>query len=132
MRQILLARAFPKLSIEERLSKVGELFDSIATLDRLCLASGGHVRNLLRFIRDCCKKADLPFSRELVDQVISLQLSELTRAIEFDEWELLREVDRTKTVRGEEEYQRLLRSLFVFEYRNTGVAKGGNLFLKVI
>ncbi|MBT9315299.1 P-loop NTPase family protein [Leptothoe spongobia] len=120
LRQMLLARAFPELSTEERLAKVGELFDSIETLDRLCLASGGHVRNLLVLINYCLKKADPPFTGELLDRVISLRLSDLTKAIDFEEWDLLREVHRTKTVRGEGEYQALLRSLFVFEYRNAG------------
>ena len=120
LRQMLLARAFPELSAEERLSKVGELFDSVETLDRLCLASGGHVRNLLVLINYCLKKADPPFTGKLLDQVISLRLSDLTKAIDFEEWDLLREVHRTKTVRGEGEYQSLLRSLFVFEYRDAG------------
>ncbi|MEO0397651.1 MAG: hypothetical protein AAF243_16940 [Cyanobacteria bacterium P01_A01_bin.137] len=52
--------------------------------------------------------------------MISLRLSDLTKAIDTDEWALLREVHRTKAVRGEGEYQALLRSLFVFEYRDAG------------
>ena len=52
--------------------------------------------------------------------MISLRLSELTKAIDKEEWGLLREVHRTKAVRGEGEYQALLRSLFVFEYREGG------------
>ncbi|MEO0988788.1 MAG: ATP-binding protein [Cyanobacteria bacterium J06639_14] len=120
LRQMVLARAFPNIAADERLTQVGELFDSLATLDRLCLASGGHVRNLLVLINYCLKKADPPFTQTLLDQVISLRLSELTKAIDKEEWELLREVHRTKAVRGEGEYQALLRSLFVFEYREAG------------
>ncbi|MEM7066667.1 MAG: P-loop NTPase fold protein [Cyanobacteria bacterium P01_B01_bin.77] len=120
LRQMLLARAFPDLTAEERLTKVGELFDSLETLDRLCIASGGHVRNLLVLINYCLKKADPPFTSELLDRVVSLRLSDLTKAIDVEEWALLREVHRTQAVRGEGEYQSLLRSLFVFEYRDTG------------
>jgi hypothetical protein len=39
-------------------------------------------------------------------------------AITPDEWELLQQVEQDKTVRGEDGYQVLLRSLFVFEYRD--------------
>ncbi|NER81350.1 MAG: AAA family ATPase [Leptolyngbya sp. SIO1D8] len=120
LRQMVLARAFPDLSAEQRLAKVTELFDSMDTLDRLCLASGGHVRNLLVLINYCLKKADPPFTQALLNQVVSLRLSDLAKAIDGDEWTLLREVHRTKAVRGEGEYQALLRSLFVFEYRDDG------------
>ena len=99
---------------------MGRIFDSVATLNCLCLASGGHVRNLLVLVNDCLKKADPPFTQALLDQVISLRRSDLAKAIDMDEWELLREVYRTKAVRGEGEYQALLRSLFVFEYRDAG------------
>ncbi|MGF1535038.1 MAG: ATP-binding protein [Elainellaceae cyanobacterium] len=118
LRQMILARAFPDQSPEQRLAHLGEVFDSVETLDRLCIASGGHVRNLLVLINYCLKKADPPFTQALLDQVISLRLHDLGKAIEAQEWELLREVHRTKVVRGESAYQTLLRSLFVFEYRD--------------
>ncbi|WOD39957.1 AAA family ATPase [Nodosilinea sp. E11] len=120
LRQMILARAFPDLPTDQRLEQLGQIFGSMETLDRLCLASGGHVRNLLVLVNDCLKKADPPLSQALLNQVISLRLSDLTKAIEVEEWGLLREVHRTKAVRGEGEYQTLLRSLFVFEYRDAG------------
>ncbi|MBD2113754.1 MULTISPECIES: AAA family ATPase [Cyanophyceae] len=120
LRQMILARAFPEVPDDQRLDQLGQIFDSPETLDRLCLASGGHVRNLLVLVNDCLKKADPPLTQALLGQVISLRLSDLTKAIEVEEWGLLREVHRTKAVRGEGEYQALLRSLFVFEYRDAG------------
>lgn len=118
LREMILARAFPGLSPQDQLAQLHEVFDSLETLDRLCRASGGHVRNLLVLVNYCLKKADPPFTQGLLDQVISLRLHDLVKGIEDDEWELLREVHRTKAVRGEGEYQTLLRSLFVFEYRD--------------
>ncbi|MBW4462853.1 MAG: AAA family ATPase [Nodosilinea sp. WJT8-NPBG4] len=120
LRQMILARAFPEVPDDQRLDQLEQIFDSTETLDRLCLASGGHVRNLLVLVNDCLKKADPPLTQALLGQVISLRLSDLTKAIEVEEWGLLREVHRTKAVRGEGEYQALLRSLFVFEYRDAG------------
>jgi hypothetical protein len=50
MQQMVLARAFPDITPEERLNKVTEIFDSAASLERLCKMSGGHVRDVLRLL----------------------------------------------------------------------------------
>lgn len=50
--------------------------------------------------------------------MIAVQRDSLIRAISADEWELLHQVKAPKAVVGEEGYQTLLRSLFVFEYRD--------------
>ena len=119
LRQMVLATAFPDLASEQRINEISQLFDNIETLDRLCKVSGGHVRNLLVLLNSCLKKEDPPFSRDLIEQIISQRRSELKMAITLDEWELLRNVVQEKAVRGEDEYQTLLKSLFVFEYRNS-------------
>ncbi|MEG3968490.1 AAA family ATPase [Microcoleus sp. T2B6] len=118
LRQMILARAFPHVDSDQRISLISELFDAVETLDYLCQVSGGHMRSLLVLLNTCMKKDDPPFSRDLVERVISQRRSELSKAITPREWELLRLVAQQKTVRGEEEYQTLLRSLFVFEYRD--------------
>jgi hypothetical protein len=66
----------------------------------------------------CLQKDDPPLSRECIESVISQRRNELSLAITPDEWELLRRVTQQKTIRGEGEYQAMLRSLFVFEYRD--------------
>lgn len=119
LQQMVLARAFPDIEPEQRYNFTFELFDNPATLDRLCQVSGGHVRNLLVLLHTCLQKSNPPFSDELIEQVISQRCSDLSNAITPDEWELLREVERHKVVRGEEKCEILLRSLFVFEYRDS-------------
>lgn len=116
LRQMVLARAFPELEEKKRLDRIPELFDSPETLDRLCKMSGGHVRNLLILLFNCLQKDDPPFTCSLIDRVLSERRNELGKAITADEWQLLQQVATAKSVRGEEEYQTLLRSLFVFEY----------------
>ena len=118
LRQMILVRAFPEEEPEQRLNLIPELFDSPETLDRLCIVSGGHVRNLLVLFRKCQQMEDPPFSQQLVERVIIQRRTELTKAITTDEWELLKKVVEHQAVNGEEEYQTLLKSLFVFEYRN--------------
>ncbi|NEQ65446.1 MAG: ATP-binding protein [Symploca sp. SIO2D2] len=116
LRQMILARAFPLVESEQRLNLISELFDSPQTLDRLCTISGGHVRNLLVLCYKCLQIEDPPITRQLLEKVITQRRTELTRAITPDEWELLKKVKDQQAVNGEEEYQTLLKSLFVFEY----------------
>ncbi len=118
LRQAVMARAFPDLEPSQRLDRVLEVFDGRETLDRLCAASGGHVRNLLVMLYRCLQKEDPPISRACLDSVITQRRNELRLAIAPPEWDLLKQVIRDKMVRGEAEYQALLRSLFVFEYRD--------------
>lgn len=118
LRQMVLARAFPDLPPEHRLNSIAEVFDSPETLDRLCRASGGHVRNLLRLLLACLRKqTTLPIAKEQLELAIREYRDDLTLAIADREWELIRQVAKTKKVTGEEESQTLLRSLFVFGYR---------------
>ena len=118
MRQLVLARAFPELKPQERLARVTEVFDSQETLDYLCRVSGGHVRNMFRMVLDALKKKDdLPISRGSVDNVVINYRNEQLLSIDDHEWELLRRVVQTKKVTGDDGYQILIRSMFVYEYQ---------------
>lgn len=118
MRQLVLARAFPELTPQERLARVTEVFDSQETLDYLCWVSGGHVRNMFRMVLDALKEEDdLPISRGSVDNVVRNYRNEQLLAIDDHEWELLRQVVQTKKVTGDDGYQILIRSMFVYEYQ---------------
>ena len=118
MRQMVLARAFPDRSPTDRLNLVTKLFDHLDTLDRLCLISGGHVRDLLGLLFDCLREQDPPFDRKCVELVIQRQRDYRANAIDLDESELILQVIKDQRVRGNVEYDILLRSLFVFEYRD--------------
>ena len=119
LRQLVLARAFPNLEPQQRLEKITEIFDSTETLDHLCKMSGGHVRNILRILNDAIKKQKgLPISSENLNKVIQNFRNERTLAVEDEEWELLRQVAQTQKVKGDDGYQRLIRSMFVYEYRD--------------
>ncbi|MEH2275051.1 MAG: P-loop NTPase fold protein [Nostoc sp.] len=118
LRQMVLARAFPDILASDRLSLITEVFDSLETLDRLCLISGGHVRDLLGLLFDCLREQDPPFDRECVELVIQRQRDYRANAIDPHEWELIFQVVQQQRVRGDIEYHILLRSLFVFEYRD--------------
>lgn len=119
LRQLVLARAFPHLEAEERLTQLPQLFDHSDSLDHLCHMSGGHVRDLLRILNAWIKKGKhLPLQRSHLDEVVRGYRNEMTMYISDDEWELLRQVRQRKKVSGDFDYQTLIRSRLVFEYRD--------------
>ncbi|BAZ65835.1 MAG: ATP-binding protein [Pelatocladus maniniholoensis HA4357-MV3] len=119
LRQLVLTRAFPEISWNARLGLITELFDHPQTLDRLCRISGGHIRNLLGLLYSCLQRQDPPFSQDCLEAVIKDYRDDLLLAIDEQVWELLLEVVNQQSVKGESDYQTLLRSMFVFEYRDT-------------
>jgi hypothetical protein len=118
LRQLVLARAFPSVDPQARMNLIGEVFDTPETFDRLCRVSGGHVRNLLGLLYNCLQQEDPPFSRGCLEGVIKGYRDDLALAVDEEEWELLAQVVQQQVVKGEREYQMLLRSGFVYEYRD--------------
>ena len=118
LRQMVMTRAFPNVPAIEHSSLITDVFENPETLDRLCRISGGHVRNLLGLLYSCLQQEDPPFSRDSLERVIREQRDYLISSITDDEWELLFQLVARQSVSGEQEYQTLLRSMFVFEYRD--------------
>ncbi|GAB4347457.1 MAG: hypothetical protein Fur0042_13830 [Cyanophyceae cyanobacterium] len=118
LRQAILARAFPDLPEAERLAALDRIFDSQDTLDRLCRVSGGHPRTLLGLVYRCLQQEDPPLTRDSLEHAIRDYRDDLVLSIDNNEWELLLQVAGGEGIRGEEDYQRLLRSMLVYEYRD--------------
>lgn len=118
LKQLVLARAFPHVAPKDRIQLIPEIFDSPSTLHRLCLISGGHVRSLLGLLYNCLQQTDPPFTRNCLEVVLKGYRDDILLAVEDDEWHLLAQVVQQQTVKGEQEYQTLLRSMFVFEYQD--------------
>ncbi len=118
LRQLVLARAFPNVDAQGRLNLIPEVFDHPETLDRLCRISGGHVRSLLGLLYNCLQQEDPPFSRSSLESVIKGSRDDLSLAVDDQEWEMLSQVVQQQIVKGEKECQILLRSGFVYEYRD--------------
>ncbi|MEB3883616.1 ATP-binding protein [Lyngbya sp. CCY1209] len=118
LRQMVMVRAFPDIDTAGYAPFVPQIFDAPDTLDRLCTVSGGHVRSLLVLLYSCLQQEDPPIPRDVLENVIRQRRHQLLLAIESEEWGLLRHVAQTKKLSGLTEYQTLLRSLWVFEYRH--------------
>lgn len=118
LRKMVMVRAFPEANEQQHLELMTKVFDASETLDRLCRVSGGHVRNLLGLLYSCLQQEDPPFSRACLENVIKEYRDDLALAIDDQEWDLLFRVVQQQNVKGDKEYQTLLRSMFVFEYRD--------------
>jgi len=124
LRQMVLARAFPDLDEAGRLNKITEVFDGLETLDRLCQISGGHVRNLLRFLNKWIKaERRLPLCRDRLETIIQDERNQAVLGIVSEDWTLLRQLVQQKRgfkVKDDQKsrYQKLLRNLLVLEYRD--------------
>jgi len=120
LRQMVLARAFPELSHDERFSQITEVFDSVESLDRLCRICGGHVRDLLRLLSEWIAKGkQLPLAGDVLERLIRASHNDTTMTIAKEEWELLRQVHQTRRVGPDLGYQTLIRRRLVFEYRDS-------------
>lgn len=118
LRQMVMARAFPDLPEGDRLTQISQVFDSPATLDRLCMVSGGHVRGVLRFVYGCVRKQRPPIAREVLEQVIRDERNDMLSIIDNEEWQLLFQAVKDRTFQGNSDYNSLLRKLFLYEYRD--------------
>jgi hypothetical protein len=119
MRQMILTRAFPHQQESERHTGILDLFESLDLFNDLCRLSGGHVREILRFLNTwIMKERQLPLSRQGLEVVIRERRDRMLYAITEDEWALLKQVHQRKQVAGDDSYDLLISSMFVYEYRD--------------
>jgi AAA ATPase domain len=94
-----------------------DVFDQPETLDRLCLMSGGHVRELLLLMRAALKRTDsLPIPTKAVQRAITEARDTYRRTVENEQWEILAEVSQTKRIPNEDGYRSLLFNRCLLEY----------------
>lgn len=102
----------PELSLEK------EIFDSPQTLERLCLMSGGHVRNLLLLTQDAIGRTEeLPVSEKAVRRAITQARDTYHRAVENHQWDLLAKVSCSKRIINDDLYRSLMYNRCLLEYR---------------
>jgi len=117
LRQVVLARAFPEVTEQERINLIPKLFQDFRGLDYLCKVSGGHLGQLLSWIQTCCANEDPPFSVNCVKKVVREYCEDLARRVKEEDWDLLFQVLQKQTLTEQAEYQILLQNMLIFEYR---------------
>ncbi len=118
LRQMVLARAFPEVAAGDRLAHLASVFEDAATLDRLCTISGGHMRNLVRYLYGCLRKEDPPLSRQTLERVIRDERNDMLGLINEQEWQMIFRAVQARSLQGDSDYNSLLRSLYLYEYRD--------------
>ncbi len=111
--------------IEKRVKQVNPnqsletgLFDSRETLERLCLMSGGHVRNLLLMMQEAITRTeDLPITAKAAQRAITQARDVYRRTPEEGEWPILAKVSQTQRILNDEQHRNLLFSRCILEYR---------------
>ena len=117
LRQVVLARMLPNLAAAERLEQVTDCFDNLETLDKLCLASHGHLPYLLSLLQGCLRSQDPPINLETLNQVLECdRITRLSTVRDCDrealqDW-LTREHSHTPEVLN------LCRRLLLFEHHD--------------
>ena len=118
LQKMVMVRAFPALTESERWQQINQIFDSANTLNRLVTISGGHMRNLMRLLYGCLQKGDPPITQAMLESVIRDERDALMSLIDAEEWKLLFEAISQRDEQGNDAYNPLLRSLFLYEYRD--------------
>jgi hypothetical protein len=98
------------------------VFESEPVLKRLCLSSGGNIRELLQMAQETLiLTADLPITERTVNRAISKLRDTYQRTIEESEWSLLAQVHCTGSILNGNEYRSLLHRRCILEYRSANL-----------
>jgi AAA ATPase domain len=94
------------------------VFDSVETLNHLCLMSGGHVRNLMQIIREALNWIDeLPITAEAAQRAIEVKRETYLFGIQDHQWEILAKISLQRHADNNEQCLRLLFNRCLLEYR---------------
>ncbi len=98
--------------------EIPPVFDNSETLDKLCLMSGGHVRNLMQLIQKAIDwTEELPITAQAVNRAVEEARQTYRRQIQEDQWDLLANVYHHRQIKRDEAHLRLLLNRCLLEYR---------------
>ena len=104
--------------IQSELNLATEVFVKEEILDRLCLMSGGHVRQLMQLIQGAVNGIDtLPITQKAVQRSITKLRDVYRRTVEEEQWHILAEVAKYKELKNDDKYRSLLFNRCILEYQ---------------
>ncbi len=104
-------------SIEKRIN-IDAVFENPADVNRLALASGGHIRDLMHLVRYACDYSDEQITTDAVDRAIRALTREYDRLVKDRDLPRLVKVHRERRLPTDPEYALLPYHLIVLEYQN--------------
>lgn len=115
MRQMIWQRIVPFVPDQNLDTDIFETPDLVQTL---CLACGGHVRELFLLIKEVINNVDtLPLTQKAVRRAIAETRDTYRRTVERDQWRILAKVAHTRTIDNDEPHRDLLFRRCLLEYR---------------
>jgi hypothetical protein len=109
--------------IEQRIKLVSQdltldqIFESPEILKKLCLMSGGHVRNLILLMRTALERTlQLPITSKAVQRAITEMRNTYRKGISDNEWGILAKVHLSKEKSNNDLYRKLLFNRCILEY----------------
>ena len=94
-----------------------DIFENDKVLNRLCLMSGGHVRNLILLIKTAIQwTKKLPITDKEAERAIRDLRKTFRRGINDNQWEILANVYLTKNKLNDSEHKKLLFNRSILEY----------------
>ncbi|MBD2503251.1 P-loop NTPase family protein [Anabaena azotica] len=107
-----------RLSLVEPSLSIVDMFEQREALEKLCLMSGGHVRNLLLLMKEAIKYTNsLPIPNRALQRSISELRNTYRNTVYFNEWEALARVYQSKQIENDQLYRGLLFNRCILEYR---------------
>ncbi|MBD2205905.1 ATP-binding protein [Calothrix sp. FACHB-1219] len=107
-----------RLSLIDPSLSIVDMFEQREALERLCLMSGGHVRNLLLLMKEAIKYTNsLPIPTRALQRSFSELRNTYRNTIFANEWEALANVYYSKEIKNDALYRGLLFNRCILEYR---------------
>lgn len=118
LQQIVLSRIFPDCSPSQRKHRCLAVCDE-AALNALCLASGGHLRNLLRLLHRWIEKdRRLPLSHAGLQATIAERQAQISLSLSPEDHAILKQIQAKPQTRIQEIPLDFVRNGLILEYRD--------------
>jgi len=97
---------------------IGKIFVEVRDVETFCLASGGHLRDLLRLVRYACDYSDEQITSDAAARAVRSLVQEYDRLVKDADLPKLVRVHREKRLPSDSEFALLPYHLIVLEYQN--------------
>jgi len=115
MQEVLMRRIQPHIA-DVQLGR--DVFENEEVVTQLCLASGGHVRELLLLVKESLNRTEtLPIPTTAVRRAIATTRDTYRRTVEKEQWQVLAKVAKTRAIDNDEPHRDLLFRRCLMEYR---------------
>ncbi|NET51657.1 MAG: ATP-binding protein [Merismopedia sp. SIO2A8] len=115
MRQLIMQRVLPFMP---NANLDTDIFETPDIVQVLCLASGGHVRELLLLVKEAINRiSGLPITTKAVRRAIAETRDTYRRTVEKAQWQVLAKVAHTREIDNDEPHRDLLFRRCLLEYR---------------